>query len=399
MKGRILNKRNRKLKNTLIIIIICSILGCSAKDGRKNTEGLNTTQSIEIVGSLVFQLDEETTFEANGPVESDDHFVFYNSPNKSFKFYNKATLKLEKTLALASEGPNSIASPMGFTFDDSGELNVYDFGNKEIVVVDSFGLVKTSSKVDLDFLSRSTVFPTNISPLNFVSGFFYMSAQGNHMRNGMINHSDHTIVRLDAKNESLETFLNYPENYENFIRGGRQSIVALTTNPNTGSLIIGFPLEDDLFELTKEGGIIRHEIKPTAFDGFNGHFFSSLNSLSKSNYKEVNEKYLVNYSYWSVYYDKFSNTYYRFVNVPLTDYEMSLDSPMEKEFRNYLVQVFNSEFRLIAQSDILEGIDLIMAPSARIFSTENGIHVFAKSQLNEDEMKFITLKLSDDEDY
>ncbi|MGW8121350.1 DUF4221 family protein [Roseivirga echinicomitans] len=384
------------MKYISISILYIVISSCSRNDGSYNYVKQNLSGKIEQVGTLVFKLDSETTFEANGPVESTDYYVFYNSPTKSYKFYDKESFELAKTVALDSEGPNSVASPMGFTFDDQSNLSVYDFGRKEIFVIDSTGLVINSYKVEIEHLSRSSVFPVNISPLNYIDGAFFMSAQGNHLQSGMINHSDETIVRLMAKDKSINTFLNYPENYNNFIRGGRQSVISTTINSNTGSLIVGFPLEDDLFELTKGGEVIRHDIEPSIFDGFDGHYFSSLNRLSKSSYKDVNEKYLGNYSYWTVYYDVFSDCYYRFVNVPLTEYEMSLDTPKESELRDYVLQVFDSNFKLIALSEVLEDINIVMSPGARVFSTDNGIHVFAKNQLNEDEMRFITLKLSDE---
>tara|TARA_R110000796_G_scaffold96719_1_gene203086 strand:+ start:528279 stop:528497 length:219 start_codon:yes stop_codon:yes gene_type:complete len=71
---------------------------------------------------------------------------------------------------------------------------------------------------------------------------------------------------------------------------------------------------------------------------------------------------------------------------------MNQKEVIEAEARNYKVVVFDANFKKIAESDILKDINLtLLAPI--VFSTEKGIHIYAKSQENEEEMRFKTLKI------
>jgi len=124
-------------------------------------------------------------------------------------------------------------------------------------------------------------------------------------------------------------------------------------------------------------------------DGFEEHYFKSESELKTANIKI---KFLKNPSYWRLHYDSYSDTYWRFVNLPLTYSQMNEEEINEAETRNYKVVVFDANFRKIAESDVLKDINLtLLAPV--VFPTEKGIHIYAKSQENEDEMRFKTLKI------
>lgn len=368
---------------TPVIILLISIYSC-----KESSEKTDYSVSLYYGNDITFSLDSLTSFHARDPVYLNGEWCFFNAINNSIKCFD-SLFETRETINLDVSGPNGFVSPLGIT-TDGHSIYVSDFGKRTIDVIDGKGDIVYGYNIQPDELDYSTHLSTGLSQIKIDDQFIYVPFQGNHNNNRSINHSDPTIVRINKVDSTKALFLKYPENYQNLITGGRQSIVATSYNPETKSLIVSFPLDHNVFELTNEGTVRKYLAKSDEFDEFDGHYFNSLASVT--DFKAVNDKYLGNHSYWLIYYDKYTNTYLRFVNLPLESHEMNTFNPNEALLRKYKVVVLNSDFKKIGESGILNDINLELT-QAKIFSTKAGVHVFSKHQENEDEMRFKTIVL------
>ena len=373
--------------NRLPFIILLSftlIYSC-----KESTKEANYSASLSYGDDITFKLDSLTSFSANNPIFLNGQWCFFNSINNSIKCFD-SDFKMEKTIDLPVSGPNSLVSPMGIT-TDGNSIYVSDYAKNTLDLIDNEGKVILDYYLQPDELENSTHISTGLSQIKIDEQFIYVTFQGNHNNNKSINHSDPTIVRINKFDSTKALFLNYPSNYQNLITGGRQSIIATTYNSKTKSLIVSFPLDHRVFELKNDGSMREHMAKSDQFDDFDGHYFNSLTSAT--NFKTINDKYLGNHSYWLIHYDKYTDTYIRFVNLPLEKHQMDVLNPDEATLRKYKAILLNSNFQKIGESEILKDINLELT-QAKVFTTEDGVHVFAKNQENEDVMRFKTLKIT-----
>jgi hypothetical protein len=359
----------------------------------QSSKGANYEYEFKQKKDLVFKLDSETTFDAAGPIIGADYFVFFNGPSLSFKYYDRKSYVLKKSSKIFTSGPDAIIQPGGVTLIDKN-MAVYEFYGEKLKVLGESGNVIDTINTNDERLINSSTLITSLSPIIVDDQFIYLTAQGNHiMPNRNINHSDFVIKRVNRETRKVESFVHYPENYENPITGGRQSIIAITYNQKSKSLIISFPLDHNIYELKRNGELLVHEIPSPIFDSFEGHYFSSFTKLSKSSWPEVKAKFWQNYSYWAIHYDQYRDVYIRIVNLPIpSSVDISNESILESEVRKYIAIVYDKNFKLISISEPLKGLDLTME-KGKFFSTEEGFHVFSNDQNNEDVMRFLTFDI------
>ncbi|TCL10826.1 uncharacterized protein DUF4221 [Roseivirga ehrenbergii] len=351
-----------------------------------------TEKQVVYGDDFVFNLDYETSFEAFGPVRYKDHFAFYNPVNSSLKLFDQKSLTVASTINIVKEGPKSTAKPFGVFSNGMGVFTL-DFYKQVINQIDANGFVIKTYNISSQAVgSNDGLLPLPLSSIYFQGPYIYIPIPGGiSLKTNFTNHSRKTILRVNKENGTKDTFLNYPENYSHNIGGGRPSILATTSNSKSKSLLVSYPLDHRIFELTIEGEIKVHMAKSSDFDDFDDFYYKE-DRIDDGGSNGTLKKWLGNYSYSFLFYDEFTDTYWRFVNLPLSYAQLNQKEVIEAKFRIYKVLVLDKNFKKVAESDELQGIDLSLM-SGKIFSTEKGIHIYAKNQENEEEMRFKTLKI------
>ncbi|WP_339608186.1 DUF4221 family protein [uncultured Roseivirga sp.] len=348
-----------------------------------------TAKQVVYGDDFVFKLDFKTSYDAYGPVKYKNFYAFFTYQGKTINFYDQKTLESAGTISIAQEGPNAERNPSGL-FTDGDQLYVFNHYQSLLSAIDMDGKASTAYRFKQEDHYRGSYVPFRANLVFSDETFIYIPYQpGVDFKTKLIDHSYPTVLRINKADSSITTFLNYPSNYKNIISGGFQSFIITAFNTKTSSLFVSYPLSHTVLELTKNGQVKGHLMQSKEIDGFENHYFKSESELKTANIKI---KFLKNPSYWRLHYDSYSDTYWRFINLPLTYSQMNQKEVIEAEARNYKVVVFDANFKKIAESDILKDINLtLLAPI--VFSTEKGIHIYAKSQENEEEMRFKTLKI------
>lgn len=376
----------------VVLMLLIFLLPSCEMGGGNPLDKINLEYKLVQSGELNIPLDTVTSFDAEGPEFFNGDMLFFNRPSKSLKVYDSEALTLKDNIPFFEEGPNGVHAPYNFAIINN-EVALYEFYSQVFRMINSDGEVIDSLNTKVDDLALSGTLPSAISPFLSDENYLYITAQGSHKPNKHINHADHTIKRIDLKDRTIETFLNYPKNYENPITGGRSSIIATTYNTKTKSLIASFPLDHNIYELTESGEVLTHEIEPLVFKDFDDHYFSSFSALTNSVSQEVKEKFWRSYSYWAIHYDPYHDVYIRFINLPIpSTVDLNNTSILESEVRDYIAVVFNANFEPVAITDKMNNIELELS-KAKFFSTEKGIHIFSNDQKDEDKMRFITFQL------
>lgn len=379
------------MKNyNFIFLFFLTLLSCN-KSKNYSLE-IDTTTELRFKNETSIKLDSLTTFEAQGPAISQNQLAFINLPDFSFKLYNRKNLDYLSQIAINQSGPDAIKNPMGSLYIGDN-VAIYQFYDQSLAVLNKSGAIIKTIETKSETLSRSETIPTTTSQIIADDKYVYLMAQGSHLPDKRINHSDYIIKRVNQETGRIDLFGHYPEAYENPIRGGKQSHIANTYNNKSKSLIFSFPLEHDIFELTHDGQLIRHEQNATIFQDFSGHFYPSFTKLSKSAWPEIKEKFWSNYSYWTLIYDEIHDIYLRAVNLPIPE-EKYIDnnSIKESELREYQFLIYDEKFQLIGISETISNIDLTIF-TGKYFLNESGIHFYSNNQNNEDLMKFNTYDL------
>ena len=266
------------MKNYLLLFFFI-IISCN-KSENYSLE-IDERAELRFKSETAIKLDSVTTFEAQGPAIWQNQMAFMNFPDFSLKLYNRKNLDYLGQIPIHQSGPDEIKNPMASVYI-GGNIAIYQYYDQSLTVLNKSGEIINRIETQVETLSRSGTIPTISSQIIADDKYVYLMAQGSHLPDKRVNHSDNVIKRVNQKTGQIELFGQYPESYENPIRGGKQSIIANTYNKKRKSLIFSFPLEHDLFELTHDGQLIRHKQNATIFDDFSGHYYSSFAKLSKS---------------------------------------------------------------------------------------------------------------------
>ena len=387
------------MKKIIILVSAFVLVSCTREGGEKSDPDFFAFE-IKETEPFVLDLDPETSFTSTqiAILDSGDvsKLAVLNGASNSIKIFDLVSRKTIKTIPFELQGPNAISSPMG-VFCYNNQYFIYEFYPNTLTSINDKGEVQFKYKTKPESFALSGQLPTGLSPVTITDEYIYISNQGSILQDGTIHHNDPTIVRVNKRDSSINTFMPYPKIYKNnFVTGGKQSIIATSYNSNDKSLIISFPLDHFIYKLTEQGEVISYPSKSSLFDAFDGHFYRSRKRVSNSNFEQTNEKYLGNYSYSAISYDRFRNCYYRIVNIPLSANQLNLKAPQESRYRKYQIIVFDSNFNKIAESKELESVNFTMK-SAAFFSSKLGFHVYSKNQNNEDQMRFETFVLKEKE--
>lgn len=351
-------------------------------------------QSINQREDLVFNLDFETSFDADGPVDLGEHYVLADYKSNKLKFFDKESLTTVKSVEFLREGPNSTQWPMGMS-RFNGSLIVLDFYKSEINFLDD----KTVVGMQLDFLDKTNGnrghMSTWVSRVTPGEKYIYVPFQPRiAVNSGEVNHKINSILRINVKTGEQDEFLPFPNNYLKPVAGGYTSFSSITYNQNKKSLFVSFPLNESVYEITGDSEVLEHKVDSKAHLNFDSHFYSDASEQKRAfDRHEYSKNYLEKESYWYFQYDKDSDIYWRIINLPIEYSDQELSTHEAAKQRKIRIEVLNSELKSIFLSNAIEGLDVSLN-SGNAFVSPKGLHIKSNSQEVEEELRFKTFVFS-----
>lgn len=177
-------------------------------------------------------------------------------------------------------------------------------------------------------------------------------------------------IRFNSENKSIEYFMDYPPVYSKKNWGGAQfRFVYATCNPVEKKILFSFPVEKNIFEYNVYNSTIREIIVENNL----GH--KLLPYCDDKNYELSREEYETYFkksnSFGPIYYDRFTNIYYRFIFLKDKDYKWV---PMKDFPIKVKLFAYDKNFRIIADT-LLEDYN-----PARAFVSKDGLCLCKESK-------------------
>lgn len=360
------------------------------------SEAIQVNAKITVeANAYILSLDSETAFSAGAisPVDSDaTKLSLLNGPTSSIKVFNSDNKRTVQTIPIPKEGPGALNAPIYMT-SSNNEFFVFDFYKNELCQINTDGVVnkyKTLSDEDsmLGQLSNS------LAPIIVTEEKIYVSTQGQLLKDRSNYHLGKTVMIIDRDSKEITGVLDYPEIYKsNLVAGGKVSMASLTYDSKKKSVIVSFPLSNDIYEITQQNKVIKHSFE-YKLEGIDEIPFSSASQLARASIKDIQKKYIVNASYSLIHYDQFTNTYWRVIALPMNnDEQINKSLSRDTRHRNYRILALNGAFEVVGESGVVKNIDVSFG-SAKFFSNKEGFFIADKRQLNEDILVFSKIKLS-----
>jgi hypothetical protein len=303
------------------------------------------------------------------------YFTYFNGYNASVYFYDYLTkrylfkwrskidtIKVDSyyLVNLDSIFLYNTQKSILYLFDSSGYLvNIYNFAHlwPDSVIL-PFPYLKTKAPL------------TKTSEAIILSGYQAGEFPGEDLDRRIIE-------KFDLKSNLLSFELNSPKLYNEFNWGYTYFYnLSYTCNLKKELIIVSFPI---LHEIC----VYNLRNKTTSYYYAGSNFIKQLNPFSKNKkiFPDSNERlkyFLLNPSYGAIYYDRYSDLYFRFAALPLNVFDSNFRE--EWKHRKYALIVLNKNFEYLGEiilSDIIPD---------NCFITPKGINIQTES--NESLMKF-----------
>jgi len=361
-----------------------------------SSEAIQTDSKITVEeNAYALNLDFETAFSAGSisPVDFDvTKLSLLNGPTSSIKVFNSDNKKTVQTIAIPKEGPDALSAPIYMT-SSNNEFFVFDFYKNELCQINTDGVVNKYQTLSDDH-SMLGQLSNSLAPIIVTEKKIYVSTQGQLLKDRSNYHLGKSVMIIDRNSKEITGVLDYPEIYKaNSVAGGKVSMASLTYDSKKKSVMVSFPLSNDIYEITQEDKVVRHTFE-YKLKGIDDIPFSSTSQLARASIEDIQKKYLLNASYSAIHYDAFADIYWRVIALPMNnDEQISKSLSRDTMHRNYRILALNETFEIIGESGVIKNIDVSYG-SAKFFSNKKGFFIADKSQPNEDILVFSKIKLN-----
>lgn len=328
------------------LLLLMSFIGCAEVEMEKNDYPF----ALKEENTLILPIDNETSYEIYLPFfyEKDtlERLYTWNHFTNGINIYNLKTLKEEPKIKINREGPQSIKSIQGFTVLNEDSIIVYSRGHifrsllvngKGEVIADKV-FPKPLEKSLFNHLSNGHA-PTVLHK-NQVCFIQYPLMDLSDPAN--INDEFQFEVCYDlATKKRIDKGVTYPESYQGRIWGTFNHLLGRAKG-HDNHFVYSWPAEERLFVTDFEGneqwvyaGIDEGKGKtPRAF-------------ANRPNPEEVLTTMVYNYSYRSIYYDKYRKVYYRLALLPMD--ELKSNDYTAFSYQRFAVIILNEAFEKIGE--------------------------------------------------
>ena len=375
-----MNKNIWQLLFFALTITSCSTTALKEREGSKEY----TMQRVE---DKQFLLDSSTTQETiYFQATEQNNLALYNAPDHSIRIFDIASGKELSKIQLYKEGPNATKDAQGFYIQDKDNIWIYQYLIKELLLIDSKGVIKERRKLADKLYPKTKIentvspFPLTDMPISMYKDWIILQGtNGVGVEQGI--HPACTIL-YNTKTDEVFTTNRYPSLYgdpkminkkwDTFV----YRAVPYTLSPNN-EMVLSYPADDSIRVYNmKQNTTQCHfagytvETKPSPING------STMTALTKH--------FLEQYQYAGIIYDKYRDLYYRLVVRPIFDYDINDESTQNKPLS---IIILNKEYNKVGEFDL----DTNAYRYRNIFVSKSGLHINVASD-NDDYLNFITLK-------
>lgn len=357
---------------TLNLILLFAAVSCTCKRVESEIEEVFTkpvdSLTLERSGSLSWALDEQSVPQIKSS--------FFDAEAEILYVFNEITWELDSYCITTGErikGQKMRIRPWSMNIVSADSIYVLDLDHSRIVRLNASGKVVDSVNIE----ERSTILPGGTGQPYIISDnlLAYVSS---HTR------LQQTSFVVDARTSEMDSYLKYPEIFEDFYGVMLMQVPYSAYNPQEKRLIVGFAPESCVYVLDMDTrsierfhteSVFYREIKPLR-KGRWGYGVSSSEEI---------EYFRANTTYANILYDEYRNLYYRIVEIATPMPGVTLTNKAKK----LSVIIMDAGFKKIGESVIEDNV--ISSFRYTCFVSEDGLNL--QLLTSEDEMSFTTYKI------
>lgn len=296
-----------------------------------------------------------------------------------------------KKIRLYKEGPNAISGIQGFYIQSDDSVWIYKSWEQELILVNSLSEIIDKKKLKDKLPPIDTQQPYTVSP--FPLGTLPISKVGDILiLQGMNGPGDEaepaTTILYDLSSDKIRMANPYPEIYRKKKEINERWLtfaymVPSYTLKGENEMIVSFPASNSLRI---------YNIKDDSYQHFLAAYSQKTNitpTSPGSSLTERNRKYLEQYQYMGIVYDKYHDLYFRLVLLPTFDYDINEPSSQYKELA---IIILNSSFKKVGEYKLDKANYMFW----NVFTTKEGLFIKVPSD-DDDYLKFITLNIQKNE--
>lgn len=343
-----------KMKNKFLLLFVLFLfcIGCYQDDNSyKRVIDNSKSYDFGLVQESVlhFPLDSISTFDIKSlqivKNDSSKYFVYFNSKKNVVYFYEFDSQKLSFNIELAEEGVNGVGFNVIGIYAHSLD-SIYIFSDYAISRVNTEG--KVSQRITFDGIgSLEFGFTLEAGTKQNIYKF------GNELYVGISSELDpflpatfridnQVLLKVDLETLSKTTHFDFPDIYRENIYSPNYSNIYFTFNEDKNLFIVSFPADYKLY-------LNSFNNYPMIVDA-GSKYFNQIDPLIEDDMREdfitYTKHYLTNFSFGPIYFDKYRDIYYRFVEHPITE----IDFDNKDWFKTCSIILIDKGFNIIGES-------------------------------------------------
>ncbi len=351
------------MKNDLLLIVLSLffITGCNENRAfyEKRIENIKS-YDFELVQDniLSFPFDSVSGYDLKSLQifydDLDKKFVYFNSKRNTIYFYDFTLQKHSFSISLAEEGVNGVGPNVNGIFVHSLD-SIYVFSDYAISRVNAdaevlervrfdrmgaidFGFTLEAGTKQNPYIYRDELYVVISSELDpFLIESF-----------GVVNQ---VLLSVNLKTGGTTSHFDFPENYKEYVYPPNYSNIYFTFNEEKELFVFSFPADSRLHLDSFEN----QRVVVDAESRFFKEIDPMIDDYMREDFMTYTKHYLTNFSYGPIYFDKYRNIYYRFVEHPITE--------VDYEDRNWLktcsVILMDKDFNVIGESKLSKSVDKV----------------------------------------
>ncbi len=249
--------------------------------------------------------------------------------------------KYIKSYILPKDGPNGIDKIKGFFYVNKDSIII--IGTKDIVIYSP-----KNNNIFYRKVFSEKYLPVSVSNLTkpiFKNNEFYFVKHAFTPPNNNKFFSTNIITKYNLNTNELIDIPNSNFSSPYFDKCWTHYDIAHSHTFNNDKFICSFAIDDSIYVINtknnlKKSFLMKSDYKIKKVDALN---------CSKIKSKERNQKY-TNYYYSSIAYDKYKNIYYRFLILPIKNFNPK--NKYKRINRQFVISIFDDKFNKIGESKI-----------------------------------------------
>jgi len=341
------------MKHTKLIILFLIIQFSCQKNETDLNAGQNYTYTLKKIDEIKLPLDNETSYEMyflDYLKEDGEEFLYtWNHFINGVNIFSLTKKEQVRKIKIPREGPNSLRSLQGFTLVSKDSIFLYGRGATHITkMVNSDGVLLNAGFVNRDVTASIFNHVSNNNSPTFKHNNYLCFSRLPIMDlsdPNNINDKFEFEIWYDLEKGAYKNMgITFPKSYHNKVWGTHNYVLSRRKGHN-GYFVYSWPVKDEVF-ITNFKGDSRWV--DASLDAAKGNISKSLN-YGHTN-EEALQEIIDNYTYRTIYYDKFRQVYYRTVlnpinDLPSDDYTVMLHQPVS-------VVILDKDFNKIGEVDL-----------------------------------------------